>query len=308
MTHTETDACDLEIPLLDSFSRRFHVERQQLERILSEDNNYSVYPRRRGRKVRWIEAPRPWLKRVQRSLLDLTLSAARPSAWCHGFCLGRSIFTNAANHVGRQLVITMDIKDFFPTICSAMIRPVVSPFAANPYELELLMALVTRRDRLPQGAPTSPHLANLVFSPVDAEIVARLPVGWTYSRYADDLAFSGDDDPGLLVQTVTQLLSNHGFWIAPHKTRVMGRNRRQIVTGLVVNDRVQVPRPLRKKWRATLHHIRRFGFAAAKPSDPASLQGFAAYIEAAERFGRFRSGVDTAQGIPEDHGQQVAVI
>jgi hypothetical protein len=283
---------------LDSFCRRFHLERRHVERILGGEPNYSIYPRRQGRKTRWIEAPRPWLKQVQRRLLDHTLAAVPPSSWCHGFCPGRSILTNAAQHAGRQFVVTMDIQNFFPSIHTGMLRPVLSPLARPGREVELLLALVTRQDRLPQGAPTSPHLANLVFSPVDAVIAAALPAGWVYSRYADDLAFSGDEDPGPLVQTVTRLVARHGFTIAPRKTRVMGRNRRQTVTGLVVNERVRVARPVRKKWRAILHRIRQRGPAAAEPADPQPRQGFLAYVEAAERFGRMCAEVDSAPQPP----------
>lgn len=293
--------------LLDAFCQRFHLERWHLERVLGEKPNYSVYPRRQGRKIRWIEAPRPWLKRVQRKLLDHTLSLVTSSCWCHGFCPGRSILTNAANHVGRQFVVAMDIKDFFPSIHTAKLRPILSPFADNARELEFLLALVTRHGRLPQGAPTSPHLANLVFSPVDAEIAALLPAGWVYSRYADDLAFSGDESPGALVEMVTRLVASHGFAIARQKTRIMGRNRRQVVTGLVVNERVRVPKLLRKKWRATLHRIRRHGLAVAEPVDPQSLQGFSAYIEGAERFGRACAALDSASQGPNNL-EKAAVI
>ena len=178
----------------------------------------------------------------------------------------------------------MDIKDFFPSVNSEKIRPILRRFFADESELELTMQLVTRNGRLPQGAPTSPHLANLVFSSIDETIASSLGGRWAYSRYADDLAFSGDDSTGMLIDTVSEIALRNGFCIATKKTRVMRQHHRQKVTGLVVNRGLSLPREKRKNWRATLHRISTQGVEAAEPHCPFKLNGFAAFHMGLDKF------------------------
>ena len=230
--------------------------------------NYRVYVQRQGRKKRLIEAPKTILKRIQRSLLDSVFSHVHSSTWSHGFCPGRSIFSHAVLHTRKNVVVTMDIKDFFPSVNLQKIHPILRRFFPDESELELAMQLVTRNGRLPQGAPTSPHLANLVFSAIDETIASSIGGRWAYSRYADDLAFSGDDSTGMLIDTVSEIALRNGFYIAAKKTRVMRQHHRQKVTGLVVNRGLNLPREKRRNWRATLHRISKQGVEAAEPHCP----------------------------------------
>ena len=246
--------------------------------------NYRVYVQRQGRKKRLIEAPKIILKRIQRSLLDSIFSHEHSSTWSHGFCPGRSIFSHAVLHTCKDVVVTMDIKDFFPSVSSQKIRPVLRKFFPDKSELELTMQLVTRNGRLPQGAPTSPHLANLVFSPIDEAIARSLGARWVYSRYADDLAFSGDGPAGMLIDTVSEIVLRNGFCIATKKTRVMRQHHRQKITGLVVNRGLNLSREKRKNWRATLHRISTQGVEAAEPHCPFKLNGFAAFHMGLDKF------------------------
>jgi hypothetical protein len=246
--------------------------------------NYRVYVQRQGRKKRLIEAPKIILKHIQRSLLDSIFSHVHSSTWSHGFCPGRSIFSHAVLHTRKNVVITMDIKDFFPSVNSQKIRPILRRFFPDESELELTMQLVTRNGRLPQGAPTSPHLANLVFSPIDEVIASSLGARWAYSRYADDLAFSGDDSAGMLIDTVSEIALRNGFCIATKKTRVMRQHHRQKITGLVVNRGLNLSREKRKNWRATLHRISTQGVEAAEPHCPFKLNGFAAFHMGLDKF------------------------
>ena len=246
--------------------------------------NYRVYVQRQGRKKRLIEAPKTILKRIQRSLLDSIFSHEHSSTWSHGFCPGRSIFSHAVLHTRKNVVVTMDIKDFFPSVNSEKIRPILRRFFTDESELELTMQLVTRNGRLPQGAPTSPHLANLVFSSIDEAIARSLGTRWAYSRYADDLAFSGDDPAGMLIDTVSEIALRNGFCIATKKTRVMRQHHRQKITGLVVNRGLNLSREKRKNWRATLHRISTQGVEAAEPHCPFKLNGFAAFHMGLDKF------------------------
>ena len=216
---------------LEAISDRLGLPCAWLKQVFESGNNYRVYPKKSSRKVRLIEAPRPRLKAIQRRLLDFVFSAIPSGDYCHGFCLGRSIFTHAATHTKRPVVITMDVKDFFPSVKSFMLEPVLAATFPDSKQISLVIELVTRSGRLPQGAPTSPHLANLVFNPIDEKIASGLPNGWRYSRYADDLALSGEGDAEAVINFVSGVIMKAGFRTRRDKTRIMGRNRRQIVTG-----------------------------------------------------------------------------
>ena len=271
--------------VIERLARRLGVSACAIRMVTDpKTRNYRVYVQRQGRKKRLIEAPKIILKRIQRSLLDSIFSHVHSSTWSHGFCPGRSIFSHAVLHTRKNVVVTMDIKDFFPSVNSQKIRPILRRFFPDESELELTMQLVTRNGRLPQGAPTSPHLANLVFSPIDEAIVRSLGARWVYSRYADDLAFSGDDPAGMLIDTISEIVLRNGFCIATKKTRVMRQHHRQKITGLVVNRGLNLSREKRKNWRATLHRISTQGVEAAEPHCPFKLNGFAAFHMGLDKF------------------------
>lgn len=225
------------------------------------ESRYRVYPLRTGPgKKRWIQAPDPELKRAQRMLLHGVLYRLPAHEAAHGFVPGRSIVTNATPHVRRAWVLTLDVKDFFPSTKSDAVARAIDDLR----ERDTILALTTFQGALPQGAPTSPHLANLAVRDLDerlADLAARR--GMAYTRYADDLSFSGDEKPVGLVTDVAAALADHGYRLAPRKTRLMGRHRRQMVTGLVVNEKVQPPRRFRRWLRAVLHDLRRSGPEAA---------------------------------------------
>lgn len=226
------------------------LDEEKLESIArTAETRYRRYPIQGRSKVRWIEAPDEELKEVQRRFLDRLAYRLPTTEWAHGFVPERSIVTHARNHVGQPWVVTADLRDFFPSMSAERVFQALAPLEPDAR----VVALVTRAGRLPQGAPTSPHLANVIFGPVDLDLAE---LGWTYSRYADDLAFSGDGDPRRLVDGIRSVVEKHGFRLASRKTRIMGRHQRQWVTGLVVNDRVSVPRDVRRILRAALHRSR----------------------------------------------------
>ena len=230
------------------------TELQQLADRATE--SYCVYPLIRGTKKRWIEAPLPDLKRTQQRLLTKVLYRLNSTPFAHGFVPGRSIVTNAQQHVGRSWVVTLDLKDFFPSVTAKAVAKALEEIDLVPDQRRLLLQLVTRNERLPQGAPTSPHLANLVTRDLDHQLASRGGhLGWTYTRYADDLAFSGDGDFKKLLPQVEEIVHSEGFCLARHKTRIRSRHQRQLVTGMVVNHRVRLPKPKRRLLRAMLHGV-----------------------------------------------------
>jgi RNA-directed DNA polymerase len=234
-------------------------------------------PKRRG-GVRLLEAPKPRLRDMQRRMLREILDAIPPHDAAHGFRRGRDARSHAALHEGQAVVLRLDLEDFF---LSVSLTRVVAMFRAAGYAddvahllgrlcthrtnascpLPVLGAYPTEADlrarrnaerlartlHLPQGAPTSPAVANLCAYRLDVRMeAAAAAVGATYSRYADDLVFSGGEDFAARAHRfapfVGGVVLEEGFRVNHRKTRIMGRGARQLVGGLVVNAHAQVPR------------------------------------------------------------------
>lgn len=258
-----------------------------------------------GGADRTICAPKPQLKWVQRRILEAVLARvpAHPSA--HGFVPGRSTVTNAAVHRGAAVVVKFDLKDFFPTIHyfrvlglfaslgypvgnakfgtkdkSAQIAPVLARLCCyTPDPTAWGTALV------PQGAPTSPAISNLVCRRLDSRLDGlAVKIGGTYTRYADDLTFSFKAEVpnlGRLRWWVDQVCHQEGFVVNRAKYRVIRASQRQLVTGIVVNRELRVPREDRRAFRAILHNCRATGVEAQARGNPrfaAYLRGFASYV------------------------------
>ncbi|MFM8678171.1 MAG: reverse transcriptase domain-containing protein [Alphaproteobacteria bacterium] len=221
-------------------------------------------PKRKGGKRR-ITAPVPVLKAIQRRLLDAVLAEAPCHPAATGFRPGVSIADNARPHVGRKVVLNVDIEGFFPNTRFKLVRRAVEralPRRLSPEARRLVVDACSMGGGLPIGAPTSPAIANLVMLPVDralAKVAARH--GIAYTRYADDLTLSGDD-PARMLPFLRELVGQLGYRLDPKKTNFFRRGRRQVVTGLVVNERVSVPRKLRRRLRAAVHRVATQGATA----------------------------------------------
>ncbi|MDG6107369.1 RNA-directed DNA polymerase [Dactylosporangium aurantiacum] len=245
---------------------------------------------------RLIEAPKSRLKALQRRVLDELLGPLPVHPFAHGFVPGRSVHTFAAPHAGQVTVVRIDLRGYFSSVTAGRVYGLWRTAGYPEPVAHALTALCTtatphavsrrvehRTPHLPQGAPTSPALANLVTFRLDrrlAGLAARF--GATYSRYADDLAFSGPlRQPARLVAAVTAVAAEEGFRVNPAKTRVRGRGDQQRLAGLVVNDRPAVPRADYDRLRAVLHHAARDGLDAANrdghPDFAAHLTGLVAW-------------------------------
>lgn len=233
--------------------------------------------------VRLLEIPKPRLREIQRHLLRHVVSGIQPHPAAHGFRPGHSALTFAAPHAGHRTVLRIDLADFFAHVGRARVRAVfrsvgypdavadvladlsttATPWHALP-GIETRHASVLRRRHLPQGAPTSPALSNLALRTVDRRITglaARYDL--TYTRYADDIALSGDDVPvATTLQVVRRIVTEEGFVVRPDKVRVMPDHQRQRLAGLVVNAGSQVSRREYDALRALLHNAARTGAAA----------------------------------------------
>jgi RNA-directed DNA polymerase len=215
--------------------------------------------RKRGGGERRIEAPRRFAKLVQRWIDKHILSSAELPDYVFGFARGRSIFDHGSLHTSGVNVLVVDIEDFFPSVDADKIAMVFSRFGFPEAVADQLASLCSLRRRLPQGAPTSPALANLAFSDADAQL-KELADSWEcqYSRYADDLAFSGSKRfTETDMRRVGSILARHEFTINRSKSRWIGSGGCQVVTGLVVNHTAHPPRWKRRLWRAMFHRATR---------------------------------------------------
>jgi RNA-directed DNA polymerase len=265
-------------------------------------------PKRDG-KERPIWAPLPKLKAAQRWILFNVVERLQVHGAVHGFLAGRSTLTNAAIHTDSRVILKMDIKNFFPTITWRRVKGLFRKAGYREQIATLLALLCTESPRevvehegkryyvslgprcLPQGAPTSPAITNVLCLRMDQRItglVAKL--GWRYTRYADDLTFSlpldhkGKPNLGRLMGLVKRIVGAEGFTIHPDKTRIARRGGCQRVTGLVVNGAAEprVPRQVRRQLRAAIHNLRK-GQPLREGETIATLAGLAAYIQMTDR-------------------------
>lgn len=250
---------------------------------LEHKNFNSLYrcyeiPKRSG-GTRLIATPHPVLKTLQRYIKELLHSHGSLHENCHGFRRGRSIKTNALPHVGQEMVINIDIKDFFPSVTEKLVRQM---FEALEFEnINFLTALTTRLNGLPQGAPTSPIIANIVCFDLDNKLSDLIGAETgVYTRYADDITISGKSGIQRILPAVREILHEHGFGLNTSKTRIQRRGERQEVTGLTVNEKVSIPRHIRKKLRAANHYLENGMTPTWNGSDmsEASFDGHISYL------------------------------
>lgn len=251
----------------DDLARLLGMDEDRLTQFTDEaERLYDRFPvKTRRRRPRWIEAPKPFLKLVQRRLLDRLLYEVPPHSAAHGFYPELSIITNAQVHVRSAWVLSFDLKDFFPTTDMEKVRQVLSKYySLKGRTLETILRLTCRGGSLPQGAPTSPHLANLAFYKGD-EILSELASkhDLSYTRYADDMTFSGNGLPEGFDVQVRQIVRRNGYQLSEEKTKRMGRHQCQKVTGLVVNEGVRLPREQRRRLRAIRREIETEGIESA---------------------------------------------
>lgn len=243
--------------------------------------SYSQFqiPKRSGGS-RTIHAPAPGLKAIQRTILRRVLGKLKAHPCATGFERGHSIVTNALPHVGRGVIIKLDVKDFFTSTTTARVGEYFRAIGWDSEAAELLTAICTTQGALPQGAPTSPRLSNLVNYRLDARLAALAGArGASYSRYADDITFSDSQTStdaqtraNDLIRATRQILKDSGYQLhTDKKLRIARRHDRQIVTGIVVNQKPNLPRKTRRLLRAVEHRLR----TGRQPTmTPGQLQGW----------------------------------
>jgi RNA-directed DNA polymerase len=248
---------------------------------LEERRRYTTFniERRNAEDPRQISAPIKPLKDIQRTLVDILTPVYSAPPQVHGFVPDRSARTNARRHRRQKWVLRLDLKDFFPSIHFGRVWGL---FKAKPFEYPsdvaaTLAQICCHEGTLPQGAPTSPIISNFICWGLDKDL-SRLATKERcyYSRYADDICLSTDrsifpaslasisDGITELGPTLQRVIAEHDFEINNAKTRLMSGSTRQRVTGLVVNEKVNVPRQYVRNLRSLLYIWERYGLDAAK--------------------------------------------
>jgi RNA-directed DNA polymerase len=282
----------LPVPQLEFMADVRSLERSVDTRLRHYDHTW-VHSRK-GR-VRLLERPRPRTRALQRRVLHEVLGQVPLHEAAHGFVRHRSVATFAAPHVGHDVVLRIDLESFFASVTAGRVfgifrligyaEPVahaltglattttplavrrVTPQALRDEDVEGRRRLLDRlaRPHLPQGSPTSPALANLTAHALDRRVAGlAAAAGATYTRYADDLALSLDG-PGAqrrarrLAAMIRVIAAEEGFRVNDRKTIVATRSQRQLLCGVVVNERLTVPRADYDRLRAVLHNCRRLG-------------------------------------------------
>lgn len=219
-------------------------------------------PKRAG-GLRTICSPKNELKRIQRAILEALLWEFEMPTHVHGCVRGRSIVTNAQPHVNKALVLTLDIKDFFGSVGVELVKMIYQEqFNCDENTADILTKLTTYGNFLPQGAPTSPTLANIAALPLDQsilEICNQNLATFGFSRYVDDITLSGDSKLALLLPEFYLAVKTHGFTANKNKLKVGLPANRQKVTGIIVNKKLSPPKKLVRKIRQQLYYCARFG-------------------------------------------------
>ena len=271
---------------------------------LTKNPGYKAFESHHKGKKRVIAEPNGDLKDIQQKLnyyLQAVYFFHKPDC-VHGFIKSPknekqkcTIISNAKQHCDKKYVINADIFRFFPSITGTMVRDVFlnSPFNFNSNLASAIALLCINKNWLPTGAPTSPAISNLVCLILDNELINLAgKYEYTYTRYADDITFSGDNPPGDRIKSeLTSVLANSNFKLNYKKYRVLTKQSRQTVTGIVVNEKPNVNRKYIKQLRAIQHDIKKNGVfhAAIRHLDKEGLNerdihSFQYSVEAKIRF------------------------
>jgi len=262
---------------------RLDLRVEDLQKTRDEYRKFDI-PKRGGGHRR-ILAPSTELKQMQRRILRRLLGRLTCHPAAMGFEKGRSVVTNALPHVGAAVVVRMDVRDFFTTTTARRVEKYFRTIGWGREPARLLTKLCTHGGGLPQGAPTSPRLANLLNVPLDTRLAALARSRQAaYSRYADDLTFSVRSDDRAAVNAIhgatKRVLKGYGYTLhQKKKLRISRPHEQQRVTGLVVNERVNLPRSVRRWLRAVEHRHATGGDATLSEQQLAGWRAYRRMIE-----------------------------
>ncbi|HCJ67081.1 MAG TPA: hypothetical protein DHV62_07100 [Elusimicrobia bacterium] len=225
-----------------------------------------IYIRTSPTKIRKISKPNEKLKAIQKLVNKRILQRIPLPDSVHSR-KKRSILTNAEQHVGKEVIVSLDIKDFFPSISSLRVNQLFKKIGYNSEASAVLTRLTTLDGCLPQGAPTSPSIANLIITDMDKRFETLCAEQeFTYTRYTDDITISGDQYVRKFLPLFCKIVRQSGF-LVNEKIKVEPRSRRQETTGIVVNVRPNIPKEKHRKISAIIHRCKTFGPSSVTNED-----------------------------------------
>jgi RNA-directed DNA polymerase len=236
---------------------------------------------KRGGGTRDLHVPNDRLKFLQRKINEILNQIYKIRYPVHGFAKGKSVKSNAESHLGRKHILNLDLKEFFTTITETRISGLLDSVGVDPTVAKIVARICCLRGVLPQGAPTSPTFSNMICYRLDRDFIKFCKERHIkYTRYADDLSFSTYSEPGhffvagaaisgkiqqeQINAEIVSIITRNGFTINKDKIRYLGPLSRRVVTGCVINEKVNVPRRFVRETRAIIYCIEKFGVAAAE--------------------------------------------
>jgi len=243
---------ELEIPVKTLYSVSNNIGRHY----------HSVHIPKRDGGERELSVPDEILKKIQRKILYKLLAYEPVSRYATGYKYGSSVQRNARRHVGKAKIFKLDIKNFFDSILYSTVKERAFPEYKYSEQIRVLLTMLCyQKDALPQGAPTSPTITNIIMRDFDEIVGDRCrEMGVTYSRYCDDMTFSGENfDSNEIKSFVSAELCGMCLFLNEKKTAVITSDRRQTVTGIVVNQKTNVPTEYKRKIRQEIYFCKKFG-------------------------------------------------
>jgi RNA-directed DNA polymerase len=245
------------------------------------DNYKTFFLGKKSGGLRKINTPVTTLKIIQQKLCYVFSLIYQPKQPTHGFVLNRSIVTNADSHIKKRCILNIDLQDFFPSINFGRVRGMLlkKPYNIPPPAATVLAQIISFNNELPQGAPTSPIVSNMICAKMDSQL-QRLAKEYscTYTRYADDITFSttlkkfpeelafiSDEGTVIIGDILKKIISENGFQINKSKTKLKDRTKSRLeVTGIIVNQFPNTQRTFIRQIRAMLHSWEKFGLENAQ--------------------------------------------
>ena len=212
-------------------------------------------------KIRTLRVPDKYLKSIQKRIAKNLLESVEISKYATAYRVGKSTVDNANPHIGNSILLKLDIRNFFDSIIYSVVKDKV--FVENMYSEKiriLLSILCVYEHTVPQGAPTSPIISNIILKEFD-EFLGK----WCedkkiiYTRYCDDMTFSGEFEPKEVIKLVRKELFKHGFFLNEKKTVILRKGQRKEVTGIVINEKLSIPKNYKKKIRQEMYYCKKYG-------------------------------------------------
>lgn len=254
--------------------------------------DFSINKKKKG-ELRYISEPLPNLKQVQYWILNNILEPIKVSSYAKAYQKKVGLKQNLIFHKNKKKILNLDIENFFTSIKFEAIENVFLNLGYSKTLSKTLAKLCTLRENLPQGAPTSPYLSNIIMLSFDNDVskFAR-DRNINYTRYADDLTFSGDFDENIILEFIKSKLFEFGFNLNTNKSTLMHDSQRQIVTGVVVNKKMQLSKDQRKKLRQIFFYIKNYGLESHLERENISSRNYLDKILGQLNFGLYLNKKD----------------